>query len=70
MTRHSIKEYAQAIHKRYKKGSRQLKSRILDEFVAATGLHRKSAIRLLARPEEVKGKRRRGRRKVPIARGR
>ena len=64
MTRHSIKEYAQAIHKRYKKGSRELKARILDEFVAATQLHRKSAIRLLARPEGVKGKRRRGRRKV------
>lgn len=64
MTRQSIKEYAQAIHKRYKKGTRGLKARILDEFVAATRLHRKSAIRLLARPEEVKGKRRRGRRKV------
>jgi len=64
MTRHSIKEYAQAIHKRYKKGSRQLKARILDEFVAATQMHRKSVIRLLARPEGVKGKRRRGRRKV------
>ena len=64
MTRHSIKEYAQAIYKRYKKGSRELKGRILDEFVAATRLHRKSAIRLLARPNGVKGKRRQGRRKV------
>ncbi len=64
MTRHSIKEYAQAIHKRYKKGSRELKGRILDEFVAATRLHRKSAIRLLARPGGVKGKGRKGRRKV------
>jgi hypothetical protein len=64
MTRHSIKEYAQAIHKRFKKGSRQLKARILDEFVAVTRLHRKSAIRLLARPEGVTGQSRRGRRKV------
>jgi hypothetical protein len=64
MTRHSIKEYAQAIHKRYKKGSRELKGRILDEFVAATRLHRKSAIRLLAKPGGVKGKGRKGRRKV------
>jgi hypothetical protein len=64
MTRYSIKEYAQAIHNRYKKGSRQLKARILDEFVAATQMHRKSAIRLLSRPEGTKGKRRRGRRKV------
>ncbi len=64
MTRHSIKEYAQAIHKRYQKGTRKLKTRILDEFVAATQLHRKSAIRLLAKPEGVTGKRRRGRPKV------
>lgn len=64
MTRHSIKEYAQAIHKRYKKGSRELKARILDEFVAVTRLHRKSAIRLLASPEGIKGKGRKGRRKV------
>jgi hypothetical protein len=64
MTRHSIKEYAQAIYKRYKKGSRELKGRILDEFVAATQMHRKSAIRLLARPNGEKGKRRQGRRKV------
>lgn len=64
MTRHSIKEYAQAIQKRYKQGSRALKGRILDEFVAATRLHRKSAIRLLARSGGVKGKGRKGRRKV------
>jgi hypothetical protein len=64
MTRHSIKEYAQAIYKRYKKGSRELKGRILDEFVAATRMHRKSAIRLLTRPGGVKGKGRKGRRKV------
>jgi hypothetical protein len=64
MTRRSIKEYAQAIHKRYKKGTRKLKAQILDEFVAATRLHRKSAIRLLARPEGIQAKRRRGRRRV------
>lgn len=64
MTRQSIKEYALAIRQRYQKGSRKLKSRILDEFVAATRLHRKSTIRLLGKPEEVTGKRRRGRPKV------
>lgn len=64
MTRQSIKEYALAIRQRYQKGSRKLKSRILDEFVAATRLHRKSVIRLLSKPEEVTGKRRRGRPKV------
>jgi hypothetical protein len=30
MTRHSIKEYALAIHSRYHKGSRKFKQRILD----------------------------------------
>lgn len=50
MTRRSIKEYAEAIRGRYFKASRKLKTRILDEFVAATGLHRKAAIRLLNRP--------------------
>jgi hypothetical protein len=55
MTRHSIKEYALAIHQRYHKGSRKLKQRILDEFIAATQMHRKSAIRLLSRPEGTKG---------------
>jgi len=64
MTRHSIKEYAQAIHKRYKKSPRKLKARILDEFVEVTRMHRKAAIRLLARPEGVTGRRRRGRPKV------
>jgi hypothetical protein len=61
VTRHSIKEYAQAIRTRYKKGSRKLKGRILDEFVEATRLHRKSAIRLLGRQDGVTGQRRRGR---------
>jgi hypothetical protein len=64
MTRHSIKEYALAIYQRYHKGSRKLKQQILDEFVAATRLHRKSAIRLLSRREEVTLKRGRGRPKV------
>jgi hypothetical protein len=61
VTRHSIKEYAQAIRTRYKKGSRKLKGRILDEFVEATRLHRKSAIRLLSRQDRVTRHRRRGR---------
>lgn len=61
MTRQSIKEYAQAIRTRYKKGSRKLKGRILDEFVEATRLHRKSAIRLLGRQDGVTGHGRRGR---------
>ena len=47
MTRNSIKEYAEAIKNRYRIESKHRKSRILDEFTKATGLHRKAAIRLL-----------------------
>ena len=64
MTRHSIKEYAQAIRMRYKKGTRKLKGRILDEFVEVTRLHRKSAIRLLGKKKGPVGYRRPGRPKV------
>ena len=41
------KEYLLAVVKRYKKGTKAQKSLILDEFCAATGYHRKHAIRLL-----------------------
>ena len=40
-------ELVRAIGERYRAGSRQEKFRILDEFVAVTGYHRKHAIRLL-----------------------
>jgi hypothetical protein len=45
----SIMEYAEAIRERYLKSPKKVKIRILDEFVAATGLHRKAAIWLLNR---------------------
>jgi len=41
--------------------SKKLKTKILDEFVAATGLHRKAAIRLLNRRIGPAGRKRRGR---------
>jgi hypothetical protein len=41
--------------------SKKLKTKILDEFVAATGLHRKAAIRLLNRRGRASGKKRCGR---------
>jgi hypothetical protein len=47
MSSRSKREYLEAIHQRYKKGSRQQKKLILDEFCAACGYHRKHAIRLL-----------------------
>jgi hypothetical protein len=64
VTRRSILEYAQAVRGRYWKAGKEVKARILDEFVEATHLHRKSAIRLLNREEVATGKRRRGRPKL------
>ncbi|MDO8716781.1 MAG: ISNCY family transposase [Dehalococcoidales bacterium] len=49
MTRRSIREYAEAVRGRYLRSSKVMKTVILDEFVATTGLHRKAAIRLLNR---------------------
>jgi hypothetical protein len=61
VTRKSIEEYVAAIWTRYRKASKEAKAKILDEFVGATGLHRKSAIRLLNRDAGVRGGKRRGR---------
>ena len=61
MTRQSIVEYAEAVRGRYVRASREGKAQILDEFVQATGLHRKSAIRLLNRIGRPGEKKRRGR---------
>ena len=47
MRRSSVREYVMATHRRYRTASRGQKGKILDEFVATTGYHRKSAIRLL-----------------------
>ncbi len=56
MTRRSILEYAGAIRERYRRASKGAKTKILDEFVAATHLHRKAAIRLLNRVESAAGR--------------
>jgi hypothetical protein len=47
VTRRSIHEYAEAVRDRYFRSKKAGKTKILDEFVAASGLHRKSAVRLL-----------------------
>ena len=45
-------ELLASIRDRYRESSRQDKSKILDEFIAVTGHHRKHGIRLLARSSE------------------
>ena len=60
--RRSILEYVQALKPRYRKASKEEKGRMLDEFTNVTGLHRKSAIRLLNRVSRAKTGKRRGRR--------
>jgi hypothetical protein len=45
-------ELVHAIAERYRAGSKQERARILDEFVAVTGYHRKHSIRLLNVPTE------------------
>jgi len=64
VTRRSILEYAEAIRGRYLGSSKEGKTRILEEFTAATGLHRKAAIRLLNRRGEGVRRKRQGRPKV------
>lgn len=62
MSRKAVLEYAARQHERYMRATRQEKRRILDEFVAVTGYHRKAAIRLLRRDPDRSGTgRRRGR---------
>ncbi len=61
MTRRSILEYARAVRPRYVRVSRKMKTMILGEFVATTGMHRKAVIRLLNRGSSVEVSRRRGR---------
>ena len=47
MSQHSKRELVQRLQPRYLKADRKEKTRILDEFVAVTGMHRKAAIRRL-----------------------
>ena len=53
-------ELVAAVIERYSKGRRAEKGRILDEFVAVTGFHRKHAMRVL-RGGQAKRARRHGR---------
>lgn len=64
MSQRSKRELVAAIHPRYLKASKSGKQQILNEFVAATGYHRKYAIRLLKHGSKPKGRRKVGRNKV------
>ena len=56
VNRESVREYVSRQRKRYQKADRTEKGRILDEVVAVTDYHRKSAVRLLSgRRREGKG---------------
>ena len=47
MARVTVHEYAATLAPRYRAARRAEKGRVLDEFCATTGMHRKAAIRLL-----------------------
>lgn len=49
MTPESVREYAEAIQKRYLRAKRAQRGQLLDEFCLTTGYHRKAAIRLLSK---------------------
>src|SRR5260370_15227856 len=51
-------QYLGRIYDRYQRAGRQHKSKILDEFSAVCGYHRKAALRLLNRPAVLAAKRR------------
>jgi hypothetical protein len=55
-------ELVVAVQERYANGERREKTRILDEFVAVTGFHRKHAVRVLRRKPMARGGPRPGRR--------
>ena len=52
MSRMAKQELLATIRHRYRASSRKDKSRILDEFIAVTGHHRKHGIRLLSQCED------------------
>lgn len=62
MSQQSKRELVERIRHRYLQASRAEKTKILDEFVAVTGLHRKAAIRRLRRGYQ-RGREQRGRKR-------
>ena len=61
MTRRSVLEHVKAVRPRYLKALKEAKTKILDEFIATTGMHRKAAIRLLNRRDNLEKRKNSGR---------
>jgi hypothetical protein len=61
MTHAARAELVDAVQSRYSAASGKAKRRILDEFVAASGYHEKSAIRVLNETRAAKGRQKRKR---------
>lgn len=64
MSLRSKKELLEAIQAHYLKANKAGKEKILDEFIAATGYHRKYAIRIFNHRPKPKGLKKKGRQKV------
>ena len=56
MTGASIREYSEAVRRRYLQAPKKKKTKILDEFIKVTGYHRKAIIRLLHRVNQPNAK--------------
>jgi len=64
MSKRSRQELTQEVHPRYLKANKVEKQRILDEYTATTGYHRKYAIKLLKHGLKRKGYKNVGRKKI------
>ena len=67
VTRTSIHEYVAAVRARYIEADKQERGRILDEFCAVTGYHRKAACRVLRHPPTAMARRPGQRRRYGLA---
>jgi len=64
MGKNERQAYLKAIRARYRRVSKKAKARILDEFCAVCGYHRKYAIRLLNQRRRTQRRRRPGRKPI------
>jgi hypothetical protein len=64
MSQRSKREMIESIRPRYLKANRATKTKILDEFIATTGYHRKYALRVLKHGPKPKGLKKQGRQKI------